>query len=62
MKTGTPTGKEDSGPGAGGKMDDNNNWSTPITKKKRDKSKATSQDAEDEGGEQNRQGTQWISN
>jgi len=54
LQTGTPTGKEDSGPGAGGKTDDNNSWRTPIAKKKRDKNKATSQDAEDEGGQHNK--------
>ena len=54
MQTGTPTGKGDSGTGAGGKMGDNNIWRTPITKKKRDKSKATPQDAEDEEGQQNK--------
>jgi hypothetical protein len=81
LQTGTPTGKGDSGAGAGGKKDDNNSWRTPLVKKKRDKSNATPQDAEDEEGqnnknqdqttknprenrarEQNRQGTQWISN
>jgi hypothetical protein len=82
LQTGTPTGKGDSGAGTGGKKDDNNSWRTPLVKKKRDKSNATPQGAEDEEGqnnkktrsdnegdprenrarEQNRQGTQWISN
>jgi hypothetical protein len=49
LQTGTPTGKGDSGAGAGGKKDNNNSWRTPLVKKKRDKSKATPQDAEEEG-------------
>ncbi len=47
-------GKGDSGTEAGGNTDDNNSWRTPIVKKKRDKSKATPQDAEDEGGQNNK--------
>jgi hypothetical protein len=39
LQIGTPTGKGDSGAGAGGKKDDNNSWRTPLVKKKRDKSK-----------------------
>ncbi len=54
LQTGTTTGKGDSGTGAGGNTDDNNSWRTPIAKKKRDKSKATPQDAEDEGGQHNK--------
>jgi hypothetical protein len=54
LQTGTPMGKGDSGTGAGGKTDDNNSWRTPIVKKKRDKSKATPQDAEDEEGQHNK--------
>ena len=43
LQVGTPTGKGDSGAGAGGKKDDNNSWRTPLVKKKRDKSNATPQ-------------------
>ena len=43
LQTCTPTGKGDSGAGAGGKKEDNNSWHTPLVKKKRDKSKATPQ-------------------
>ena len=48
LQRGTPTGKKDSGAGAGGKKDDNNGWRTPLVKKKRDKIKSTPQDAENE--------------
>ncbi len=51
---GTPKGKGGSKTEAGGKSDDANSWCTPIAKKKRDKSKATSQDTEDEGGQHNK--------
>ncbi len=51
LLTGTTTSKGDGGTGAGGKMGDNNSWHTPIVKKKRDKSKATLKDAEDEEGQ-----------
>ena len=44
----SPAGKGDSGTGAGGKMVDNYSWRTPIVKKKRDKSKSTPQDTENE--------------
>ena len=44
LQVGTPTGKGDSGAGAGGKKDDNNSWRTPLIKKKRDKSNLTPQD------------------
>ena len=46
-----PAGKGDSRTGAGGKMVDNYSWRTPIVKKKRDKSKSTPQDAENEEGQ-----------
>jgi len=81
LQRGTPTGKGDSGAGAGGKKDDNSGWRTSLMKKKWVKSNTTPQDAEGEEGqhnknldqmtknprenrarEQNRQGTQWISN
>ncbi len=51
LQTVSPKGKGGSETEAGGKRDDANSWCTPIAKKKRDKSKATSQDAEDEGGQ-----------
>jgi hypothetical protein len=54
LQTGTPTGKGDSGTGAGGNTDDNNSWRTPIVKKKRDKSKTTPKDAEDKEGQHNK--------
>ena len=54
LQTGTTTGKGDSGTEAGGNTDDNNSWRTPIAKKKRDKSKATPQDAEEEEGQHNK--------
>jgi hypothetical protein len=54
LQSGTPKGKGGSKTEAGGKTDDANSWRTPIAKKKRDKSKATSQDAEDEGGQHNK--------
>jgi len=47
----SPVGKGDRGTGAGGKMVDNNSWRTPTVKKKRDKSKSTPQDVEDEEGQ-----------
>ena len=47
----SPAGKGDSGTGAGGKTVDNNSWRTPTVKKKRDKSKSTPQDVEDEEGQ-----------
>lgn len=47
----SPAGKGDSGTGAGGKTVNNNSWRTPTVKKKRDKSKSTHQDAEDEEGQ-----------
>ena len=46
LQRGTPTGKGDSGAGAGGKKVDNNSWRTPLVKKKRDKSNVTPQGAE----------------
>ena len=46
LQRGTPTGKVDSGAGAGGKKDDNNGWRTPLVKKKRDKSNVTPQGTE----------------
>jgi len=54
LQRGTPTGKGDSGAGAGGKKDDNNSWRTPLVKKKRDKSNTTPQDAEGEEGQNNK--------
>ena len=51
LQRGTPTGKGDSGAGAGGKKVDNNNWRTPLVKKKRDKSNVTPQGAEGEEGQ-----------
>ena len=54
LLTGTTTSKGDGGTGAGGKMGDNNSWHTPIVKKKRDKSKATLKDTEDEEGQHNK--------
>ena len=54
LQKGTPTGKGDSGAGAGGKKDDNNSWRTPLVKKKRDKSNTTPQDAEGEEGQNNK--------
>ena len=51
LQRGTPTGKGDSGAGAGGKKDDNNSWRTPLVKKKRDKSNVTPQGAEGEEGQ-----------
>jgi hypothetical protein len=50
LQPGTPKGKGGSKTEAGGKTDDTNSWHTPIVKKKRDKSKATPHDAEDEEG------------
>ena len=47
---GTPTGKEDSGTGEGGKKDDNNSWLTPLVKKKRGKRNKTPKDTRDEEG------------
>jgi hypothetical protein len=61
FQTGTPTGKGDSGTGAGGKTGNISSWSTPIVKKKRVKSKATPQDAEDKEGQHNKK-HEWISN
>jgi len=51
LQRGTPTGKGDSGAGAGGKKVDNNSWRTPLVKKKRDKSNVTPQGAEGEEGQ-----------
>jgi len=51
LQRGTPTGKGDSGAGAGGKKDDNNSWRTPLVKKKRAKSNVTPQGAEGEEGQ-----------
>ena len=50
LQRGTPTGKGDSGAGAGGKKVDNNSWHTPLVKKKRNKINVTSQGAEGEEG------------
>ena len=54
LQRGTPTGKGDSGAGAGGKKDDNNGWRTPLVKKKRDKSNTTPQDVEGKEGQNNK--------
>jgi hypothetical protein len=54
LRPGTPKGKGGSKTEAGGKTDDTNSWSTPIVKKKRDKSKATPHDVEDEEGQHNK--------
>ena len=54
LQTCTPTGKGDSGAGAGGKKDNNNSWHTPLLKKKSDKSNATPQDAEDKEEQNNK--------
>jgi hypothetical protein len=51
LQSGTPTGKGDSGAGAGGKKDDNNSWRTPLVKKKKDKSNVTPQGVEGEEGQ-----------
>jgi hypothetical protein len=51
LQRGTPTGKGDSGAGAGGKKDNNNSWHTPLLKKKRDKSNVTPQGAEGKEGQ-----------
>ena len=44
----SPAGKGDSKTGTGGKKVNNNSWHTPIMKKKRDKTKPTPQDKENE--------------
>jgi len=62
LQRGTPTGKGDSGAGAGGKKDDNNGWRTPLVKKKRAKSNTTSQDAEGEEGQNNKNLDQAMKN
>jgi hypothetical protein len=54
LQPGTPKGKGGSRTEAGGMTDDTNSWCTPIVKKKRDKSKATPQDAEDKEGQHNK--------
>ncbi len=54
LQRGTPTGKGDSGAGAGGKKDDNTGWRTPLMKKKRVKSNTTPQDTEGEEGQNNK--------
>jgi hypothetical protein len=54
LQPGTPKGKGGSETEVVGKTDDTNSWSTPIVKKKRDKSKATPHDAEDEEGQHNK--------
>ena len=47
---GTPTGKEDSGTGEGGKKDDNNSWLTPLVKRNKGKKNKTPKGARDEEG------------
>ena len=54
LQRGTPTGKGDSGAGAGGKKDDNNGWRTPLVKKKMVKSNTTPQDVEGKEGQNNK--------
>ncbi len=54
LRVGTPTGKGDSGAGAGGKKDNNNSWCTPLMKKKRDKSNTTPQGVEGKEGQNNK--------
>ena len=54
LQVGTPTGKGDSGAGAGGKEDNNNSWHTPLVKKKRDKSNTTPQGAKGKEGQNNK--------
>ena len=51
LQVGTPTGKEDSGTGEGGKKDDKNSWLTPLAKKKRGKRNKTPKDARGEEGQ-----------
>jgi hypothetical protein len=62
LQRGTPTGKGDSGAGAGGKKDDNNCWRTPLVKKKRVKSNTTPQDAEGKEGQHNKKLDQRTKN
>jgi hypothetical protein len=51
LEVGTPTGKGDSGAGAGGQTNNNNSWHTPLVKKKRDKSNTKPWGAEGEEGQ-----------
>jgi len=55
-------GKGDSGTGTGGKKVDNNNWCTPVVKKKRDKTKPTPQDEDMRRNRRQRNPDQTIKN